>query len=105
MSPAAALVPLTQGGEGGMPSFTVTTLDLSVIIGYLLLSRIIPLVASSRMKKKAKASGKETEESGVLVQKEDAQDQTDAEVQKPEKEPEPKDVNNTLEKDEGKGLF
>ncbi|MFC5043360.1 sodium:solute symporter [Ornithinimicrobium kibberense] len=45
-----------------MPDFTVTGIDLAVIIGYLLLSRIIPLVAQSRMKKKAKASGKETDE-------------------------------------------
>jgi SSS family solute:Na+ symporter len=60
----AGLVPVAQAGSGGgMPDFTVTALDLSVIIGYLVISRIIPLVASSRMKKKAKASGKETDES------------------------------------------
>ncbi|KAF2033982.1 hypothetical protein EK21DRAFT_57302 [Setomelanomma holmii] len=47
---------------------------------------------------------KETEESGVLVKKEDAEP-TDEEVKKPEKEPEPKDINNTLDKGEGKGLF
>jgi len=49
-----------------------------------------------------KKERKETEESGVLVKKEDA---TDEEVQKPEAEPEPKDVNNTLKKSEGQGLF
>lgn len=48
-----------------------------------------------------KKKNKETEESGVLVKKEDAEE----DVKKPEKEPEPKDVNNTLDKDEGKGLF
>lgn len=48
-----------------------------------------------------KKERKETEESGVLVKKEDA----DEEVAKPEKEAEPKDINNTLGKDEGKGLF
>ncbi|KAH3963826.1 3-oxoacyl-CoA synthase [Parastagonospora nodorum] len=49
-----------------------------------------------------KKDRKETEESGVLVKKEDIEDE---DVKKPENEPEPKDVNNTLEKDEGKGLF
>lgn len=49
-----------------------------------------------------KKDRKETEESGVLIKKEDA---TDEDVQKPEKEAEPKDVNNTLDKGEGKGLF
>lgn len=51
-----------------------------------------------------KKERKETEESGVLVKKEDAEP-TDEEVKKPEAEPEPKDINNTLDKDEGKGLF
>jgi hypothetical protein len=51
-----------------------------------------------------KKERKETEESGVLVKKEDAEP-TDEEVQKPEKEAEPKDINNTLDKGEGKGLF
>jgi hypothetical protein len=41
----------------------------------------------------------------VLVKKEDAEEPTDEEVKKPEDEPEPKDVNNTLEENEGKGLF
>ncbi|KAF1914486.1 GNS1/SUR4 family-domain-containing protein [Ampelomyces quisqualis] len=52
-----------------------------------------------------KKERKETEESGVLVKKEDTQEPTDEEVQQPEPEPEPKDVNNTLEDGEGKGLF
>jgi hypothetical protein len=52
-----------------------------------------------------KKDRKETEESGVLVKKEDAEEPTDEEVQKPETEPEPKDINNTLDKSEGKGLF
>lgn len=55
------LIPMSAGG--GTPDFTVRALDLSVIIAYLVLSRIIPLVAQSRMKKKAKAGGKETDES------------------------------------------
>lgn len=52
-----------------------------------------------------KKERKETEESGVLVKKEDAEEPTDEEVAKPEKEPEPKDLKNTLDEDEGKGLF
>lgn len=63
MTAAALVLPAQAGGEGGMPNFTVTALDLTVIIAYLLLSRIIPLVASSRMKKKAKAGGHESDES------------------------------------------
>lgn len=39
----------------GAPNFDVGIIDLSVIIGYLLLSRIIPLVAGARMKKSASA--------------------------------------------------
>ncbi|MGC5585371.1 sodium:solute symporter [Ornithinimicrobium sp. W1679] len=57
------MLPASTTSGGGMPEFTVTGLDLAVIIGYLVLSRIIPLVASARMKKKAKAGGKETDES------------------------------------------
>ncbi len=38
-----------------MPDFTVTWLDLTVIIVYLVLSRIAPIVISSRIKKKAEA--------------------------------------------------
>jgi hypothetical protein len=52
-----------------------------------------------------KKERKETEESGVLVKREDAEEPTDAEVQKPESEPEPKDINNTIDDKEGKGLF
>jgi hypothetical protein len=52
-----------------------------------------------------KKERKETEESGVLVKKEDAEEPADEEVQKPEKEPEPKDLNNTLDDAAGKGLF
>ncbi|WP_298889580.1 sodium/solute symporter [uncultured Serinicoccus sp.] len=61
------LLPLSGSSDGGMPDFTVRALDLSVIIGYLVLSRIIPLVAGARMKRKAhaeaKASGKESDAS------------------------------------------
>ncbi|MFX0538902.1 hypothetical protein ACQBAT_12570 [Ornithinimicrobium sp. Y1847] len=46
---AGGFIPVLEG-QDGMPDFTVHTLDLVVIIGYLLISRIIPLVASSRMK-------------------------------------------------------
>lgn len=46
-----------------MPEFTVTWIDLTVIIGYLVLSRIIPIVASARIKKKAKVGGRQTDES------------------------------------------
>lgn len=58
---SGVLIPMSAGGS--TPDFTVRALDLSVIIAYLVLSRIIPLVAQSRMKKKAKAGGKETDES------------------------------------------
>lgn len=61
--------------------------------------------AGNKSQKKSKLpqkkKNKETEESGVLVKKEDAEE----DVKKSEKEPEPKDVNNTLDKEEGKGLF
>ncbi|KAH8728242.1 GNS1/SUR4 family-domain-containing protein [Phaeosphaeriaceae sp. PMI808] len=52
-----------------------------------------------------KKERKETEESGVLVKREDAEEPTDEQVKMPGAEPEPKDVNNTLNKNEGKGLF
>jgi hypothetical protein len=52
-----------------------------------------------------KKERKETEESGVLVKREDAEEPTDEEIQKPEKEPEPKDLKNMLDDKEGKGLF
>lgn len=64
MTPTDVLLPLSGSGGQGMPDFTVRALDLSVIIGYLVLSRIIPLVAGARMRKKAhaeaEASGKES---------------------------------------------
>lgn len=60
-----------------------------------------PKKKQSKLPQKKKER-KETEESGVLVKKEDIEDE---DVKKPEAEPEPKDINNTLEKDEGKGLF
>ena len=41
----------------------------------------------------------------MLVKREDAEEPTDEEVKKPEAEAEPKDVNNTLDMSEGKGLF
>lgn len=46
-----------------MPDFTVTWIDAAVILTYLVLSRIIPVVASARMRKKAKAAGGESTES------------------------------------------
>jgi hypothetical protein len=60
-----------------------------------------PKKKQSKLPQKKKER-KETEESGVLVKKEDIEDE---DVKKPENEPEPKDVNNTLEQGEGKGLF
>ncbi len=41
-----------------VPDFEVGTLDLAVIIGYLIVSRIIPLVLGARAKKKANAAAK-----------------------------------------------
>lgn len=58
-----------------------------------------PSKKSPRKLKKAENKAKQQAE----AQKKNGQD--DSAVQKPEKEPEPKDINNTLEKDEGKGLF
>lgn len=52
--------------SGGSPDFTVRTLDLVIIIGYLLVSRIIPLVYSARSKKRDEASGKDAAESYFL---------------------------------------
>lgn len=46
-----------------MPDFTVTWIDAAVILTYLVLSRIIPIVASARMRRKAKAAGGESTES------------------------------------------
>ncbi len=48
---------LAAEGGGGAPNFDVGAIDLSIIIGYLLLSRIIPLVVSSRAQKKSRADG------------------------------------------------
>lgn len=48
------------------PDFEVGALDLSVIIGYLLLSRIIPLVYSARAKKKNEAAGGDASENYFL---------------------------------------
>jgi solute:Na+ symporter, SSS family len=51
---------------GGAPDFTLRTLDLVVIIGYLLASRIIPLIYSSRAQKRDAAEGKDASESYFL---------------------------------------
>ncbi|WP_151526520.1 sodium:solute symporter family transporter [Serinicoccus kebangsaanensis] len=63
---ADVMLPLADAGQG-MPDFTVRALDLSVIIGYLVLSRIIPLVVGARMQRKAHAeaesSGRESDAS------------------------------------------
>ncbi len=50
----------TQDSGGGMPDFTVGPIDLTVILVYLLLSRIIPLVVASKQKKKAAVAAKES---------------------------------------------
>ncbi len=52
--------------NGGAPNFDVGWLDLSIIIGYLLLSRIIPLVTSARAQKKSKAEGGDESEQYFL---------------------------------------
>lgn len=52
------------------PDFTVGPIDLTVIVVYLLLSRIIPLVAGSRMKKKA-AARRESEGQEATSESED----------------------------------
>lgn len=52
--------------NGGAPNFDVGWLDLSVIIGYLLLSRIIPLITSARAQKKSKAEGGDESEQYFL---------------------------------------
>jgi SSS family solute:Na+ symporter len=51
---------------GGAPEFDLDTLDLVVIIGYLLISRIIPLVYSARAKKRDNTAGKSESESYFL---------------------------------------
>ena len=53
-------------GGGGAPSFDVGLIDLSIILGYLLLSRIIPLVFSSRAAKKSKDEGGDESEQYFL---------------------------------------
>jgi SSS family solute:Na+ symporter len=50
----------------GAPDFEVRTLDLVIILGYLLLSRIIPLIASARAKKKSEAEGGDPNEQYFL---------------------------------------
>jgi SSS family solute:Na+ symporter len=50
----------------GGPDFEVRTLDLVIILGYLLLSRIIPLIASARAKKKSEAEGGDPNEQYFL---------------------------------------
>ena len=54
------------GGGGGAPNFDVGWIDLSVIIAYLVLSRIIPLVFSQRASKKNKEEGGDESEQYFL---------------------------------------
>ncbi len=54
------MIPTQDGGGGGMPDFEVGPIDLTVILVYLLLSRIIPLVVASKQKKKAAVAAKES---------------------------------------------
>ncbi len=56
---------LTADG-GGAPDFTLRTLDLVIIVGYLLASRIIPLIASNRAQKRDAEAGKDASESYFL---------------------------------------
>ena len=51
---------------GGAPDFTLRTLDLVVIITYLLASRIVPLVYSKRASKRDEEAGKDASESYFL---------------------------------------
>jgi solute:Na+ symporter, SSS family len=51
---------------GGAPDFTLRTLDLVVIIGYLVASRIVPLVYSKRASKRDAEAGKDASESYFL---------------------------------------
>lgn len=57
MPPTQVMIP-TQSA----PDFEVGTLDLAVIIGYLLISRIIPLVVAGRAKKSNTKETSETED-------------------------------------------
>ena len=59
----------------------------------------------SPRKLKKKNKNNQQQGSGNGNSADSSQNLDDAAVAKPEKEPEPKDINNTLEKDEGKGLF
>ena len=52
--------------NGGAPNFDVGWIDLSVIIAYLLASRIIPLVYSSRAQKKNREAGGDESEQYFL---------------------------------------
>jgi solute:Na+ symporter, SSS family len=52
--------------DGGAPDFTLRTLDLVVIIGYLLASRIVPLLYSRRASKRDAEAGKDASESYFL---------------------------------------
>lgn len=60
------MTPMAVMAEGGAPDFTLRTLDLVVIIGYLLASRIIPLIYSRRASKKDAEEGKDASESYFL---------------------------------------
>ena len=64
MSAEAGALMATEGR--GAPSFDVGGLDLVVILSYLLLSRIIPLVVSSRAAKKSKSEGGDESEQYFL---------------------------------------
>ncbi len=64
MTPTTTLL-AADGGSGG-PNFDVGWVDLSVILGYLLLSRIIPLVFSSRASKKNREEGGDESEQYFL---------------------------------------
>lgn len=52
------MLPMQEGR--GLPDFDVGPIDLTVILVYLLLSRIIPLVVASKQKKKAAVAAKES---------------------------------------------
>ena len=64
MSGEAGVLMAAEGR--GAPSFDVGVLDLVVILSYLLLSRIIPLVVSSRAAKKSKSEGGDESEQYFL---------------------------------------
>lgn len=58
------MIPMVS--DGGAPDFTLRTLDLVIIIGYLLASRIIPLIYSSRAQKRDAEAGKDASASYFL---------------------------------------